>query len=221
MEVFYHGCKRSMGTFGTQDHAALANMTARQILLDQTNSVSLSAEEVVANIEAAKKAGKLAVQQSQMSSHGNSHFGTGERWKKAKKAIAGMKKDPADLATEQPKQQTEVTLPPPVEQVMQLVADPVAPEHPKQKTAKQKTKVIIPPAEQVMSKSLSATGRLEVFTKEATSLEMWSITRKKIRDLRKELKSERDAGVIGKLEGDINILMKRKAEYAEKMGLGS
>ena len=48
---------------------------------------------------------------------------------------------------------------------------------------------------------------------------MWSITRKKISDLRKELKSERDAGVIGKLEIDICLLMKRKAEYAEKMGM--
>ena len=137
MEVFYHGCKRSMGTFGTQDHAALANMTARQILLDQTNSVLLSAEEVVANIEAAKRAGKAAVQQSggQVSSHGNSHFGNNpspiKRRKKAKKAIAGMKKDP--VAPEQPKQQTEVTLPPPAEQVMQPVADPVASEEPKQK----------------------------------------------------------------------------------------
>ena len=145
MEVFYHGCKRSMGTFGTQDHAALANMTARQILLDQTNGVFLSAEEVVANIEAAKRAGKAAVQQSggQVSSHGNSHFGTNpspsKSRKKAKKSIAGMKKDPvADpVAPEQPKKQTEVTPPPPAEQVMQpvadLVADPVAPEQPKQK----------------------------------------------------------------------------------------
>ena len=148
MEVFYHGVKRSMGTFGTQDHAALANMTARQILLDQTNGVFLSAEEVVANIEAAKRAGKAAVQQSggQVSSHGNSHFGTNpspSSRKKAKKAIAGMKKEP--VAPEQPKQQAEVTLPPPAEQVMQPVADPVASEQ-----LKQKTKATIPPAEQVI-----------------------------------------------------------------------
>jgi len=134
VEVFYHGCKRSMGTFCTQDDAALANMTARQIL-DQTNDASLTPEEVAANIETAKKAGKVAVQGSggQMSSHGNSHFGTGpspsKRTKKAKKATVGKKKKkkkdpvPDPVAPEQPKQQTEVTLPP-VEQE-QLVADPV------------------------------------------------------------------------------------------------
>ena len=81
----------------------------------------------------------------------------------------------------------------------------------------------------------NATGQLEVSTKDAEKphheveverlskekhlLEMWSITRKKIGILRKELKSERDAGVIGKLEIDICLLMKRKAEYAEKMGM--
>ena len=95
------------------------------------------------------------------------------------------------------KQQTEVTLPPPVEQVMQPVADPVAPEHPNQ------------------LEYLPILARREVEV-----AEMWSITRKKISALRKELKSERDAGVIGKLKSDINILMKRKAEYAEKMGMG-
>ena len=82
--------------------------------------MSLSAEEVVANIEAAKRAGKAAVQQSggQVSAHGNSYFGTdpSERRKEAKKAIAGMKQNL--VAPELPMQQTEITLPP-VEQVMQ------------------------------------------------------------------------------------------------------
>ena len=119
VEVFYHGCKRSMGTYRTQDHAALANMTARQIL-DRTNDVFLSAEDLAGNIDAAKKAGKSAVQQSggQVSAHGNSYFGTdpSERRKEAKKAIAGMKQDL--VAPELPMRQTEITLPP-VEQVMQ------------------------------------------------------------------------------------------------------
>ena len=76
-------------------------------------------------------------------------------------------------------------------------------------SVKQQIEVTLPPPVEVEQR----------LSKEKHVSEMWSITRKKISDLRKELKSERDAGVIGKLEIDICLLMKRKAEYAEKMGM--
>lgn len=46
-----------------------------------------------------------------------------------------------------------------------------------------------------------------------------SLIRKEISDLRKDLKNERDADAIKDLENDILLLMKRKAEYAEQLGI--
>ena len=49
-------------------------------------------------------------------------------------------------------------------------------------------------------------------------MEMWSLTRKEIRELRNELKDEEDADVVREVEGDIRVLKKRKADYAEMLG---
>lgn len=49
-------------------------------------------------------------------------------------------------------------------------------------------------------------------------MEMWSMTRREIRELRKELKEEeQDKDVVRELEGDIRVLKKRKADYAEML----
>lgn len=50
-------------------------------------------------------------------------------------------------------------------------------------------------------------------------LEMWSITSRELREVRKELKSEDDEDVVRELEGDVRVLRKRKADYAEMLGL--
>lgn len=49
-------------------------------------------------------------------------------------------------------------------------------------------------------------------------MEMWSMTRREIRELRKELKDEEDEDVVRELEGDVRVLRKRKGDYAEKLG---
>ena len=50
-------------------------------------------------------------------------------------------------------------------------------------------------------------------------MEMWSVTRKEIADLRKELKGESDEDAIQDLAKDIRLLRKRKADYEEQMGM--
>lgn len=50
-------------------------------------------------------------------------------------------------------------------------------------------------------------------------MEMWSRTRKEVRELRTELKEEEDEAVVRELESDIRVLTRKKAEYAELMGL--
>mmetsp|Transcript_31727 Transcript_31727/g.76848 ORF Transcript_31727/g.76848 Transcript_31727/m.76848 type:complete len:272 (+) Transcript_31727:113-928(+) len=51
-------------------------------------------------------------------------------------------------------------------------------------------------------------------------LEMWSATRREIRELRKELKEDGPGeDVVRELEGDIRALKKKKADYAEMLGL--
>ncbi len=49
-------------------------------------------------------------------------------------------------------------------------------------------------------------------------MEMWSLTRKEIRELRNELKDEEDADVVREVEGDMRVLKKRKADYAVMLG---
>ncbi|KAL7527290.1 hypothetical protein ACHAXR_002865 [Thalassiosira sp. AJA248-18] len=48
--------------------------------------------------------------------------------------------------------------------------------------------------------------------------DMWSLTRREIREIRQELKTEEDEDVIKELEKDVRILKKRKADYAERLG---
>ena len=50
-------------------------------------------------------------------------------------------------------------------------------------------------------------------------MEMWALTRRELHELRKELKTEDDDEIIQELERDVRILKKRKAEYAELLGL--
>mmetsp|Transcript_8916 Transcript_8916/g.20030 ORF Transcript_8916/g.20030 Transcript_8916/m.20030 type:complete len:241 (-) Transcript_8916:145-867(-) len=49
-------------------------------------------------------------------------------------------------------------------------------------------------------------------------MEMWSLTRCELRELRKELKVEEDEDVIRELEGDVRALKKRKVDFAEMLG---
>jgi hypothetical protein len=49
-------------------------------------------------------------------------------------------------------------------------------------------------------------------------MEMWSLTRREIRQIRVELKDEEDEDVIRELESDVRALQKRKADYAELLG---
>jgi hypothetical protein len=49
-------------------------------------------------------------------------------------------------------------------------------------------------------------------------MEMWSLTRKEIRQLRAELKDEEGDDIIGELESDLRVLQKRKAHYADLLG---
>lgn len=62
--------------------------------------------------------------------------------------------------------------------------------------------------------------RLETEKRQAEKhlMEMWSLTRKEIRDLRKDLKEEEDENVIRELESDIRVLIKKKADYADMLG---
>ena len=60
---------------------------------------------------------------------------------------------------------------------------------------------------------------VEKRSKEKHLMEMWSVTRKEITDLRKELKGESDEDAIKDLEKDIRLLRKRKADYEEQMGM--
>ncbi|KAL3815753.1 hypothetical protein ACHAXA_004955 [Cyclostephanos tholiformis] len=49
-------------------------------------------------------------------------------------------------------------------------------------------------------------------------MEMWSLTRKEILQLRTELKNEVEDDIIRELESDLRVLQKRKANYAELLG---
>ncbi|KAL7540391.1 hypothetical protein ACHAXR_010071 [Thalassiosira sp. AJA248-18] len=49
-------------------------------------------------------------------------------------------------------------------------------------------------------------------------MEMWSLTRKELGQIRQELKGEEDEEVIKELEDDVRVLKKRKADYAEMLG---
>lgn len=49
-------------------------------------------------------------------------------------------------------------------------------------------------------------------------MEMWSLTRREIRQLRVELKDEEDEDIIRELESDLRVLQKRKTDYAESLG---
>lgn len=60
---------------------------------------------------------------------------------------------------------------------------------------------------------------VEKRSKEKHLMEMWSVTRKEIADLRKELKGESDEDAIQDLAKDIRLLRKRKADYEEQMGM--
>ena len=60
---------------------------------------------------------------------------------------------------------------------------------------------------------------VEKRSKEKHLMEMWSVARKEIADLRKELKGESDEDAIKDLEKDIRLLRKRKADYEEQMGM--
>ena len=49
-------------------------------------------------------------------------------------------------------------------------------------------------------------------------MEMWSLTRREIRQIRVELKDEEDEDIIRELESDVRVLQKRKADYAVLLG---
>jgi hypothetical protein len=49
-------------------------------------------------------------------------------------------------------------------------------------------------------------------------MEMWSLTRKEIRQLRAELKDEEEGDIIREMESDLRVLQKRKAHYADLLG---
>ena len=49
-------------------------------------------------------------------------------------------------------------------------------------------------------------------------MEMWSLTRREIRQIRVELKDEENEDIIRELESDVRVLRKRKADYAELLG---
>ena len=49
-------------------------------------------------------------------------------------------------------------------------------------------------------------------------MEMWSLTRREIRQVRAELNDEEDEDIIRELESDVRALQKRKADYAELLG---
>ena len=50
-------------------------------------------------------------------------------------------------------------------------------------------------------------------------MEMWVMTRREIREIRKELKEEDNHEIRKELEGDVRVLKKRKGEYADILGL--
>jgi len=56
-------------------------------------------------------------------------------------------------------------------------------------------------------------------TKEKHLMEMWSMTRREISELRKDLKNEEDADAIADMEQDLRQLRKRKAGYAKELGM--
>mmetsp|Transcript_11492 Transcript_11492/g.11014 ORF Transcript_11492/g.11014 Transcript_11492/m.11014 type:complete len:123 (+) Transcript_11492:126-494(+) len=55
--------------------------------------------------------------------------------------------------------------------------------------------------------------------KEKHLMEMWAITRGQISELRKDLKNEEDADAITDMESDLRQLRKRKAGYADELGM--
>jgi hypothetical protein len=60
VQIKYYGSQRSIGTFDTQDEAALANEAARRIL-EPTRNAELSTEQIEANVTLAKEAAQMAV----------------------------------------------------------------------------------------------------------------------------------------------------------------
>ena len=60
---------------------------------------------------------------------------------------------------------------------------------------------------------------IEKQPKEKHLMEMWSMTRREISKLRKDLKNEEDADAIADMEQDLRQLRKRKAEYANQLGM--
>jgi len=58
----YHGNRRTLGTYDSQDHAALANEVGRKMLMaDKEKSSKLTAEEVERNMKQARNAAFKAV----------------------------------------------------------------------------------------------------------------------------------------------------------------
>lgn len=49
-------------------------------------------------------------------------------------------------------------------------------------------------------------------------MEMWSLARREIRTLRQELRDEKDEGARRDLEGDLRVMEKKKADYAQLLG---
>ncbi|KAL7544398.1 hypothetical protein ACHAWF_007781 [Thalassiosira exigua] len=64
------------------------------------------------------------------------------------------------------------------------------------------------------------TQRMDTASRETEKhwMEMWSMARRELREIRKDLKAEDDPEVIKDLEADARVLTKRKADYAEKLG---
>jgi len=68
---------------------------------------------------------------------------------------------------------------------------------------------------------VDATIRLdaEKHLREKHWMEMWTILRKELRELRKEMRDEEDAATLRELEGDARFLRKRKAEFEDMLGI--
>lgn len=74
-------------------------------------------------------------------------------------------------------------------------------------------------AKPIKSGSGGSKNSTEKQTKEKHLMEMWSMTRREISELRKDLKNEEDVDAIADMEQDLRQLRKRKAEYANQLGM--
>lgn len=68
---------------------------------------------------------------------------------------------------------------------------------------------------------ITARREKEKGIKQKHDLEMWSLIRREIKDLKAELASEDDADAIQELERDIQNLRKLKATYDEQLGFNT